>query len=191
MLPDWITASSSDIIMTLVSSVATYVAIITFTRLTGLRSFSKMSAADFAMTVAVGSLFAATISSPKPSLAVGALALACLFGGQHLVARFRQRFDSFARLVDNRPVLLMAGREFIEPHLRVTQVTRSDIYAKLREANVRNYDEIVAVVFEATGDVSVIHASEEVPIEFDILQDIVGVERLRDALARPRRPLRG
>lgn len=49
---------------------ATYTMIGLTPRIVGLRSFSKMSAADFAMTVAVGSLFASTISLSAPTFIV-------------------------------------------------------------------------------------------------------------------------
>jgi len=41
--------------MILVSSCTVYAAILLYTRIVGPRSFSKMSSADFAMTIAVGS----------------------------------------------------------------------------------------------------------------------------------------
>lgn len=57
--------TAEQLLTIVAATVVVYGAILYYTRLTGLRSFSKMSASDFAMTVAVGSLFASTAVSPE------------------------------------------------------------------------------------------------------------------------------
>ncbi len=190
MRSEWIFSDPRDMAMVLLSAVVTYVAILFFTRLVGLRSFSKMSAADFAMTVAVGSLFASTISSANPTLTLGLLSLACLYFGQWSLAYLRRRVGWFSKMVDNEPLLLMAGRDFIEGNLRKANVTRSDVFAKLRESNALNYDQVLAVIFETTGDISVLHSpNADGELEPDFLQDVIGVEHLDDEMfAEPPRP---
>ena len=179
MYEKWIAASWTDIAMVLVTSIVVYVAIVFYTRVIGLRSFSKMSAADFAMTVAVGSLFGATISSPSPTLFVGLFALAMLFIGQWLFSCLRHRVPTISNLIDNKPLLLMAGSQFIDENLRRAKVTRSDVFAKLREANACNYDQVLAVVFETTGDISVLHASDsETKLHPDFLSGVIDGERV-------------
>lgn len=91
MTSEWISAEFDEVAMVLLSSIVTYVAILVFTRIVGLRSFSKMQACDFAMTVAVGSLLASTISSADPSLLLGVLAIGCLYLGQWSLAFLRSR----------------------------------------------------------------------------------------------------
>lgn len=178
-LYEWTVASWGELAAVAISSVSTYAAIILFTRVAGLRSFSKMSAADFAMTVAVGSIFAATISSAKPALAIGVAALALLFAGQLLLGYLRQKLPVMQSVVDNKPLLLMAGDSIIEENLQRAHVTRNDIYGKLREANALNYDEVLAVVFETTGDISVLHSKDgDAKLERDFLEGVVGAERL-------------
>lgn len=177
---EWATSSGDEVLMVLLSTTVIYSVVLLYTRVTGLRSFSKMSAADFAMTVAVGSLFAATISAPSPTLTIGIVALAALFAGQLLVAVLRRKFTWFSAAVDNPPLLLMAGRRMIEQNLKAANVTQADIYGKLREANALNYDEVLAVVFEATGDISVLHRSDESAVlEEDFIKDVKGYELLR------------
>lgn len=113
MIEKWITSDWNAVPMVVLSGVVTYVAILVYTRIVGLRSFSKMSAADFAMTVAVGSLFASTVSSPSPALLLGLVALAVLFAGQWSVAWMRRRANWISRWIDNEPLLLMAGGTMI------------------------------------------------------------------------------
>jgi uncharacterized membrane protein YcaP (DUF421 family) len=157
------------------STVLIFAAVIVATRMGGLRSFSKMSAFDFAMTVAVGSLLA-TIAVTDASLPAGLVALAVLFGMQVAIAALRRRSSGFADVVDNDPLLLMVDGRFLDDSLRRSRVTEDDVRAKLREANVLRYDQVRAVVLEATGDISVLHGDQAV--DPDLLRDVRGTEQL-------------
>jgi uncharacterized membrane protein YcaP (DUF421 family) len=162
----------------LVNALGIYVAVIVFTRMAGLRSFAKMSSFDFAMTVAVGSVIASTISSSFVSLAQGAVALAALYVLQVVVAQLRVRGGFGA--VDNSPLLLMWDGEVIRDHLVKGQITEDDLRAKLREANVLHAGQVRAVVLETTGDVSVLHGEPDgPPLDPELLQGVVGIERVR------------
>ena len=175
----WLGASWGALAMVGVSTVAIYLALITYTRLAGLRSFSKMSSFDFATTVAFGSLMASVAVSPSATLAQGAVALAVLYGLQVSLGILRRR-SRIAQVVDNQPRLLMAGSEVLHEHLRAARVTEDDLRAKLREANILHLDQVRAVVMESTGDISVLHAGPDGPtLDLDLLQDVVGVERLQ------------
>ena len=143
------------------SLVVVYLAIIAYARIAGLRSFSKMSASDFAMTVAVGSLFASAISSPDPSLGVALLALAGLFFGQWLLARARRWSKRVRHTLDNDPIVLMRDGELLHANLARSNVSEADVRAKLREANVLHRRQVRAVVLETTGDVSVLHSEDD------------------------------
>lgn len=179
MWQDWIYTEWLDVAMVLASTGALYVAIILYTRIAGLRSFAKMSAFDFAMTVAVGSLFATSIISRNPALLLSLVAFAGLFGGQWLIGKIRQRSRRARRLLDNDPVLLMAGERILHEHLRETGITENDLRAKLREANVLNYGQVRAVILETTGDVSVLHsANPEEQLDPAILEGVGGTDHL-------------
>lgn len=184
MIDEWLTSGWEETPMVIVSAIAVYAAILVYTRVVGLRSLSKMSAADFAMTVAVGSLFASSVSSPSPSVVVGLTALASLYAGQFGLAVVRQRSSWANRMVDNQPLLLMANGIFLEENLKQANVTRDDVFGKLREANALNYDEVLAVVFETTGDVSVLHSPDkDAVVEPDFIDAVIGAEHLTTSRA--------
>ncbi len=138
------------------STMGIYFTVILFTRIAGKRSFSKMSSFDFSMTVAIGSVIASTILSPSISLVSGIIGLASIYILQILVAIGR-RYKLLKQAVDNSPLLLMDGRKIIKDNLKKARVTESDLRSKLREANVASLDEVLAVIFETTGDISVLH----------------------------------
>lgn len=138
-----------------------------YTRILGLRTFSKMSAFDFSITVATGSLIA-TVALQGSSLLAGVVGLAALMATQWSIALLR--LTGAQRGIDNQPLLLMSHGEYLDDNLRAARVTRGDVRAKLREANALRYEDVVAVVLETTGDVSVLHGDG--PIDADLMQDV-------------------
>lgn len=166
---------AADAWLIVVSAVGILLAVVVSTRVVGLRTFSKMSAYDFAVTVAIGSAIA-SVSLTGSSLLAGVLAVGTLLGTQYLIAQLRSRM-TFSSIVDNAPVVLMSGREFLHDNLRRARVTEDDIRAKLREANAYNYDMVQAVILETTGDISVIHG--EHALDLDIFRDVTNHQALQ------------
>jgi uncharacterized membrane protein YcaP (DUF421 family) len=163
MVIEWFAASGRVLVLVLASTVGIYAALVGLTRIAGLRSFSKMSSFDFAITVAVGSLVATVLVAEDPPLLQGVVALASLYAVQMALAILRYRTGWVPSLVDNEPLLLMEGTEVLDDNLRQASVTAGDLRAKLREANVVSLDQVEAVVMETTGDISVLHAPPEGP----------------------------
>ena len=113
---------------------------------------------DFVMTVAVGSLLAsASQTTTWEAFLQAMVAMAALFIVQSVSARLRRRSDKIEAIMQNTPVILMRNGEIIDGALEETRVARSDLLAKLREANVLDLNEVRAVVLETTGDISVLH----------------------------------
>lgn len=156
-LSDWLFSGSPGLLFVLLSTFLCYAGITILVRISGLRSFTKMSSTDFVTTVAVGSLLATVIVSPTPSAAVGLWALASIFLVKWAVAFARSRTEFASAILDNRPRYLMYGDEIRFETLKEVNVSLSEVHAKLREANVWSYEQVIAVVLETTGDVSVLH----------------------------------
>jgi len=79
---------------------------------------------------------------------------------------------------------LVAGSTILDENLRRANVTRNDLYGKLREANAFKFDQIKAVIFESTGDVSVIHGSEDKILDPETFANVIGAEFLYAASQR-------
>jgi uncharacterized membrane protein YcaP (DUF421 family) len=174
----WILASGSTALMVVLSALGIYVALLACTRLVGLRSFSKMSSFDFAITVGMGTVLASTLLNEQPTLVQGVVGLVALYGVQYVVSRLRVRTALMSTLVDNEALLLMAGPHVLEENLRRARVTKDDLRAKLREANVIALEQVRAVVFESTGDISVLHAPPDGPdLEPGLLADVRDADR--------------
>lgn len=171
-MEEWFNTSWESVLTISLNAIGIYMAIIIFTRLTGKRSFSKMSSFDFAMTVAIGSMIASTVLSESITLLTGIIGLAMIYGLQIFVATLRS-YKSVGEVVDNSPLMLMDGKKILMKNLHRAKVTEGDLRSKLREANVLNLSQVRAVVFEATGDISVIHSNDEKEVfEEWLIQDV-------------------
>ena len=176
----WFSTSFAASVTVVLTAVGIYLVLVLFTRLAGLRTFSKMSTVDFAVTVAIGSVLASTTLTKDPPLAQSVVALAALFMMQYGASLLRMNSDAMIDVLDNRPVLVMAGPEILHENLKNVRMTENDLYAKLRQANVTRRDQIRAVVMETTGDVSVLHADPDgQPLEDELLYGVENADRLR------------
>lgn len=159
-MKEWFKFSTDGLWAIVLTAIGIYIALVVLTRISGKRSFSKMSSFDFAMTVSIGSVMATVIISKSVSLQHGITGLAIIYILQMAVAAAR-KWQPVRHIMDNKPTLLMENGEIIEGSLEKCKVTESDLKAKLREANVIQISEVKAVVFESTGDISVLHGSSD------------------------------
>ena len=151
-----------------------FAGLIVLTRIFGIRSFSKVSAFDFAVTVAIGSIFATFITSKSPQALLGLFVLLVLYALQIGYAKLRTKIPFLRDVMDNAPRLIMADGVIIEGQLAKAKLTKGDLYAKLREANVMNFSQVIAVIAETTGDVSVLHCNDECELDAEIFDGIIG-----------------
>ena len=138
------------------------------TRIAGLRTFAKMSSIDFASTIAVGSIIASTITG-SISVINGILALCIIVFLQISSARLMKNYSWFSKLASNQPLLLMHEGEILQDNLDKSGVSKADLMAKLREANALQLSNVKAVVFETTGDIAVLHSSDDIELDKELL----------------------
>ena len=174
MLLSELGASWTRIAEVVVAGLVIYALVIALTRLAGVRALAKMSTFDFAATVAVGSTVSSVLLGSVP-LAAGAVGLSLLFGLQYGVAVLRRR-DLLHGLVDNRPMLLMAHGRALEENLRHVRLSRSELWAQLRQSGVLSLDEVQAVVIETSGDISVLRTGQR--LDDELLAGVRGAEAL-------------
>ncbi|QZD88821.1 DUF421 domain-containing protein [Qipengyuania aurantiaca] len=139
-------------------------------RIVGLRSLSKMTNFDFVMTVALGSVLANAVTTDKWITFWQCLAaMVGLFLVQVIASKIRKTSDTAEDIMQNQPVFLYKDGAFCEEAMTSARVSKSDVIAKMREANCLSLDQAQAVVLEATGDVSVLHGDT---LDERILEDV-------------------
>lgn len=142
------------------------------TRVTGKRTFAKMTSFDFAVTIAMGSILADAVNKPVSSLMPAIVSLALLAGLQAIFAKILSSSDTAQKVITNTPILLMKNGVILRENLNKALVSQADLMGKLREANVLQLSQVKAVIFETTGDISVLHSEDQIDIDAIIMEDV-------------------
>lgn len=167
----WLSIEWQQVVGIAITALGLYLALILFTRVMGLRSFSKLSSYDFAMTVAIGSVLASTILTDSPSLSQGLIAVAVLFLIQGTISLIRRKVKPLKSLIDNQAIILMAHGEYFCDNLEEANLTKSDVQEVLRKNGLKSKSEVFAVIMETTGDMSVIKNDKTTP-DWSLFDDI-------------------
>lgn len=167
--------SVSTIVQMGVAAICIYLYIIFITRITGKRTFAKMTSFDFAVTIAIGSILADAVNKPVSGLMPAFISLGLLAVLQAIFAKITSSSSKAQNTLTNTPILLMKNGAIFKDNLKKALVSKADLMAKLREANVLQLSQVKAVVFETTGDISVLHS--ELPIQIDsiIMNDVSSI----------------
>ncbi|WP_281541618.1 DUF421 domain-containing protein [Maribacter aestuarii] len=155
-----------------VAAIVIYLYIMLITRVAGKRTFAKMTSFDFAVTIAMGSILADAVNKPLSSLMPAFISLALLAGLQVLFSKILSTSDKAQKVLTNTPIILMKDGKIFEENLNKALVSRADLMGKLREANVLQLSQVRAVIFETTGDVSVLHSTDSIQIDPMIMEDV-------------------
>lgn len=156
----------------LIGTVIIYIVIILYTRIFGLKSFSKMTGFDFINTVAIGNLLAMSIGTGSPKLLLGIVIIGILYFLNYLISLIQFKSKTAQKALDNSPVLLMIGEKILEENMKKCRITKDELRGKLREANVIRLSQVKAVILETTGDVSVLHSDKDIEIEDFLLESV-------------------
>lgn len=154
--------SWEDLLRILVVGPMAYVALVAMLRTSGARTLSKLNAFDLVVTVALGSTLATVLLDTAVSLAEGAVALLVLVLLQYVVSRSSLRWPALERVVKSEPVLVY-HRGFRHDEMRRARVTEDEMRQAARGSGRASLDDVVAVVLETDGTLSVLSSVPELP----------------------------
>lgn len=95
----------SNIVQTLIKGISIYFLLIVFLRISGKRSLSKLNAFDFVVTVALGSIFASTLTSSSLSLFRGTVAMVTLLVLQAILTKLSAKHESVSKVIKAAPTI--------------------------------------------------------------------------------------
>lgn len=166
-----LTVSPLESAAVVISTVGMYLAMLVLVRVLGPRMLSGMSGFDLAAVIAFGAVIGRSALGEFPAFSAGIISLATLIVLQGLLGMLRRhRFG--AALIDNHPVLLMAGDRMLPDQMNRSRVVPGEIQSRLRLAGVRHPREVAAVILEPNGAISVIKRG--VAIDPQLLSGVVG-----------------
>lgn len=166
-----------ELALTVVTATGIYVAIIAFSRVFGSRQFSTSTSYDLAFTFALGSLVGRVILV-RTSLLTAVIGLLTLFLLHSAAGWLHHNVQAFHRLMQNRPVLLVAHGRVLEDSLRRARTSHAEVYQQLRLAGYGSLDEVEAVILERNGAISVIRAGTR--LDEQLFTEIADREKLLD-----------
>lgn len=162
-----------DLWIVVVNALIVFTSVIVYTRLFGLRSFTKLTNFDFAVTIAIGSIAASGIINTQRSVLYCLVALLSLYLLKLITAYFQSRYKAVNDLIANEPVLFVRDGVIDYETMDRVKINKDELYSKLREANVLKMSDVRAVVLETTGDISVLHGDE---LEEELLFGVSNVQ---------------
>lgn len=124
------------------------------------RTLAQLSAFDFAVAVAVGSIIGRGATASDTSFASSAVALVTFLLAHRVVAVLR-RHSRVVRLIDHPPRVLVAGGELQGRELARAGLTAADVHALLREKGVGDLSQVGYLLYEEGGVVTVVGAGRE------------------------------
>jgi uncharacterized membrane protein YcaP (DUF421 family) len=154
---DW-----SGIGRVLLVAIVAYVALIFLLQAFGKRTLATMTAFDFVVTVAIGSILANILLSKDTVIMEGMTAFVVLVGMQYVISTLSSRSRQFESYVKSSPRILLYQGQFLEHAMQAERITKADVLFAIRQQGKDSVENIEAVVLEANGSISVVPKTDEV-----------------------------
>ncbi|MGR3468405.1 MAG: DUF421 domain-containing protein, partial [Shimia sp.] len=155
---DWsfLYAGGAPLAVVMLSAPLAYAGVVVILRIGGKRTLADFNAFDFVVSVALGSLLAATVVNPSVAVAEGLAAIALLVALQAGIARLTTRSRRARAIVQSRPRLVAHRGQVIEAALRATRLSEDDLNTAARQAGFAAVGETGAIIIESNGKISVL-----------------------------------
>jgi uncharacterized membrane protein YcaP (DUF421 family) len=141
-----------------VCAIISYLALFLFIRISGKRTLAKLNAFDFVVTVTLGSTLSSMILA-KVTIAEGSVALLVIIGLQYLLAWLAKSSSIMEKVINSSPTLLYYKGKFLKDAMRKEVITEAEIYAQVREYRIYRMEDVMAVVMELDGKITVVKKS--------------------------------
>lgn len=153
---DMFVGGAASMVRTVLAAILVYAAAVIVLRVAGKRAIAKLSAFDFVITIALGSVIATTVLSRETPIVNGALGLVVLLALQRALSFATTRWRVVRGIVESRPRLLVHRGRLLEEALHEEHVGEDEVRAALRRHGIGRITDVEAVVLETDGSISVI-----------------------------------
>lgn len=124
-------------------------------RMTGKRGLAQLSPLEFAIVIALGSAAGDPMLYTEVPLLQAMLVLTVVVGLQRGVSRLMNRSRKLETFVDEVPMELMRDGVILDAALRRSQLSREDLFERLRPEGVEQLGQVRRVYLEQGGHLSV------------------------------------
>ena len=158
LFSDWTT-----VFRLLLVGILFYLSLVFILRIFGKRALAKMNAFDFVVTIALGSILSTTVVNKSITLIDGGVAIILLLSLQFILSKLAWHSSLIDRLIKDEPVILFYQGEFDYSVMKKQRVIEEEIYQAIRGKGFSSTNDVLAVILETTGDISVLPNSDEYP----------------------------
>lgn len=124
-------------------------------RLLGKRGTQRLTIFEVVLIIALSSVVGSPMVQLELALVPSLIVLSFIMLLEQSIISLTKRYDSFRRLVEGQPVLLVENGIVDYEALRKQRLTMHDFYTQLRESGIENLGEVKRAYVEKTGGVSV------------------------------------
>jgi uncharacterized membrane protein YcaP (DUF421 family) len=139
-----------------------YVVVLAGLRLAGKRELGQMTVFDLVVVLLIANAVQNAMTGPDFSVQGGLIAAGVLLVLNRLIAIFRIHNESWGRLLEGMPTVLVQDGQFLEPRLRKEGLERSQIEMAIREHGIEDLGQVRLAVLETDGSISVVPATSPV-----------------------------
>jgi uncharacterized membrane protein YcaP (DUF421 family) len=131
-------------------------------RLAGKRELGQMTVFDLVVVLLVANAVQNAMTGPDFSVQGGLVAAGVLLLLNRIVAEIRLHNESWGRLLEGMPTVLVQDGQFLEPRLRKEGLERSQIEMAMREHGIESVSGVRLAILETDGAISIVPASSPV-----------------------------
>ncbi|GGM03240.1 DUF421 domain-containing protein [Deinococcus aerophilus] len=132
-------------------------------RVTGKRGLAQLSGLELAIVIALGSAAGDPLFYPEVPLLHAMLALALVVGFQRLLSRLVVNSERVETFMQGQPVELVRDGVFNSQALERADLSREDLFERLRAAGVMQLGEVRRAYFEQDGNLTVFSHDKSPP----------------------------
>ncbi|WP_026674041.1 DUF421 domain-containing protein [Alkalihalobacterium bogoriense] len=151
----------NEIVITLLRTFIVFLVLLTMFRFMGKKELGEISLLDVVVSLMIAELAVISIEDHNISLIRGLAPIFLLILLQVILGSIGMRNQSFRKLVEGSPVMLIEDGKLIQENLQKHRYTLDDILFQLRQAKIADIREVEYAVLERSGTLSIFRKGEE------------------------------
>ena len=137
-----------------------FIALYVLVRLMGKRELGQMTPFELIVLIVIGDLIQQGVTQNDFSLTGAIIAISTIALLALLMSWASYLWPPVERLLEGEPRVIVRDGEVIEPNLRRSRITRSEIESEMRLAGISHLDQVAWGILEPRGKISFIQRSE-------------------------------
>lgn len=163
-MPFWEGQASLTILQWVLRAVTVIAWLWLVTKLTGQREIARLNCFDFVVAIAVGSIAAQPLATPRADL-LGPIVSIGVLGLAHIaLAYLALKSAGFRRIAQEEPLVLVQNGKILDEMMKKARFSLDDLLAELRLKNVAHLRDVAFAILEPNGQLSVILKSQTRPV---------------------------